>query len=76
MNKYRSNCSQIFLSILLFVAGSVSGHAMDQPDESGLNLFDPSPGTVIYLAQSTGDEEPIKEEVIEGEEEEEEPDCD
>jgi hypothetical protein len=49
---------------------------MDQPDESGLNLFDPSPGTVIYLAQSTGDEEPIKEEVIEGEEEEEEPDCD
>ena len=73
IRNYRPDWTQILLLVLLFVLGHTSSYAINNLNESSLTLLDPAPREVIYLAQSSIDEDPNQN--IE-EEEEEEPDCD
>ena len=75
IRNYRPDWTQTLLLVLLFVLGHTSSYAINNLNESSLTLFDPAPKEVIYLAQSSSGEEPVKK-IEEEEEDEEEPECD
>ena len=75
---YLSDRVKYILAVLLFALAYTNAYATNNLNGSSLDPYDPAPKEVIYLAQSSGDEEPDKKLIPEEEEEEEEeePECD
>ena len=71
---YQPEWLQVLSAALLFALTVSSGQATVNASQTSLTLSDPVPKNVIYLAQSSTDEE-LKKKPVTKEEEEEEPDC-